>query len=79
MFRRQSNLSRQKFGEHCMAPNGRAPRGRQSSPANVREQSDLSLAVLREHGMVFKGLLFWNDLPTAGAGAKPAPTAAGQQ
>jgi hypothetical protein len=26
-----------------------------------------------EHGMVFNGLLFWNDLPAAGAGEKPAP------
>ncbi len=32
-----------------------------------------------EHGMVFNGLLFWNDLPAAGAAAKPVPTAAGQQ
>ncbi|MGE0864551.1 MAG: M14 family zinc carboxypeptidase [Vicinamibacterales bacterium] len=32
-----------------------------------------------EHGMVFNGLLFWNDLPAPGAGAKPAPTAPAQQ
>lgn len=31
-----------------------------------------------EHGMVFNGLLFWNDLPANGAGAKPAATAAPQ-
>jgi hypothetical protein len=28
-----------------------------------------------EHEMVFNALLYWNDLPPAGAGAKPAPTA----
>ncbi len=28
-----------------------------------------------EHQMVFNALLYWNDLPANGAGAKPAPTA----
>jgi len=32
-----------------------------------------------EHGMVFNGLLFWNDMPAAGSGEKPVPTAPGQQ
>lgn len=32
-----------------------------------------------EHGMVFNGLLFWNDMPAAAAGEKPVPTAPGQQ
>ncbi len=31
-----------------------------------------------EHGMVFNGLLFWNDLPAPGDGAKPAATAPGR-
>jgi Zinc carboxypeptidase len=32
-----------------------------------------------EHEMVFNALLYWNDLPAAGAGAKPTPTAAQPQ
>ena len=32
-----------------------------------------------EHGMVFNGLLFWNDMPEAAAGAKPTATAPAQQ
>jgi hypothetical protein len=31
-----------------------------------------------EHAMVFNALLFWNDMPAAGATAKPTTTA-GQQ
>lgn len=32
-----------------------------------------------EHGMVFNGLLFWNDMPAPAGGEKPVPTAPGQQ
>jgi hypothetical protein len=32
-----------------------------------------------EHEMVFNALLYWNDMPAAGAGAKPTPTAAQPQ
>ena len=32
-----------------------------------------------EHGMVFNGLLFWNDMPAPAADAKPATAGSGQQ